>query len=76
MGWLRQAVTCTCRSQLLKLTISPFLSPTDELLTESNIRNAATRWPDLAARRDLGSFTTGWTATGVPAHGSRLIKVT
>jgi hypothetical protein len=30
---------------------------------------------DLAARRDLGAFTNSWTATGVPAHGSRLIKV-
>jgi hypothetical protein len=31
---------------------------------------------DLVARRDVGSFTSSWTATSVPAHGSRLIKVT
>ncbi|MFC0434976.1 glycoside hydrolase family 27 protein [Kutzneria buriramensis] len=30
---------------------------------------------DLASRTDLGSFNGSWTATGVPAHGSRLIKV-
>lgn len=31
---------------------------------------------DLAAREDLGSFTGNWTAQSVPAHGSRLIKLT
>ncbi|MCE7012012.1 glycoside hydrolase family 27 protein [Kibdelosporangium philippinense] len=31
---------------------------------------------DLVARGDLGSFTNSWAATGIPAHGSRLIKVT
>ncbi|GAA3570391.1 glycoside hydrolase family 27 protein [Kribbella ginsengisoli] len=29
---------------------------------------------DLVARTDLGSFTNSWTASNVPAHGSRLIK--
>ena len=31
---------------------------------------------DLASRADLGTFTDNWTAEGVPAHGSRLIKLT
>lgn len=30
---------------------------------------------DLAARADLGTFSGSWTATNVPAHGSRLIKL-
>ncbi|MFF4593859.1 glycoside hydrolase family 27 protein [Amycolatopsis sp. NPDC001319] len=30
---------------------------------------------DLVARADLGSFSGSWTATAVPAHGSRLITV-
>lgn len=30
---------------------------------------------DLVARADLGSFNGSWTATNVPAHGSRLIKI-
>ena len=30
---------------------------------------------DLVSRSDLGSFDGSWTASGVPAHGSRLIKV-
>jgi len=30
---------------------------------------------DLVARADLGSFNGSWTASNVPAHGSRLIKV-
>ncbi|HET6295567.1 MAG TPA: glycoside hydrolase family 27 protein [Kribbella sp.] len=31
---------------------------------------------DLVARADLGSFNGSWTASNVPAHGSRLIKIT
>ncbi len=31
---------------------------------------------DLAARAELGVFTGNWTATSVPAHGSRLVKLT
>ena len=31
---------------------------------------------DLVARADLGTFMGDWTATNVPAHGSRLLKVT
>jgi hypothetical protein len=31
---------------------------------------------DLDARTDLGTATGSWTAAGVPAHGSRLIKLT
>lgn len=30
---------------------------------------------DLVTRQGLGSFTGSWTAVNVPAHGSRLIKV-
>jgi hypothetical protein len=30
---------------------------------------------DLVARTDLGSFNGSWTATAVPAHGSRLIRI-
>jgi len=30
---------------------------------------------DLVARTDLGSFSNSWTAVNVPAHGSRLIRV-
>ncbi|RFU87314.1 glycoside hydrolase family 27 protein [Streptomyces triticagri] len=30
---------------------------------------------DTVAREDLGSFRGGWTAKSVPAHGSRLIKL-
>lgn len=30
---------------------------------------------DLVSRTDLGSFSGSWTATSVPAHGSRLIQV-
>jgi len=30
---------------------------------------------DLVSRTDLGSFSGSWTASSVPAHGSRLIKV-
>jgi Alpha galactosidase A/Alpha galactosidase C-terminal beta sandwich domain len=30
---------------------------------------------DLVERRDLGSFRASWTASNVPAHGSRLIKL-
>jgi hypothetical protein len=30
---------------------------------------------DLVARADLGSFSSSWTASNVPAHGSRLIKL-
>jgi hypothetical protein len=30
---------------------------------------------DLVSRTDLGSFSGSWTATSVPAHGSRLIRV-
>lgn len=30
---------------------------------------------DLVRRADLGIFTNGWTATNIPPHGSRLIKV-
>jgi len=30
---------------------------------------------DLVSRTDLGSFAGSWTATAVPAHGSRLIRV-
>jgi len=31
---------------------------------------------DLWARKDLGQFASGYTATGVPVHGVRLLKVT
>lgn len=31
---------------------------------------------DLVSRTDLGSFTGSWTASNVPAHGSRLIRLT
>ncbi|MBM9503488.1 glycoside hydrolase family 27 protein [Actinacidiphila acididurans] len=31
---------------------------------------------DLAARADLGTATGSWTANSVPAHGSRLVKLT
>jgi hypothetical protein len=31
---------------------------------------------DLVARSELGVFTGNWTASGVPAHGSRLVKLT
>jgi hypothetical protein len=31
---------------------------------------------DLVQRADLGVFTGGWTAANVPAHGSRLVKLT
>ncbi|HEY0501199.1 MAG TPA: glycoside hydrolase family 27 protein [Kutzneria sp.] len=31
---------------------------------------------DLVSRTDLGSFNGSWTATAIPAHGSRLIKIT
>jgi hypothetical protein len=30
---------------------------------------------DLVARAELGSFNGSWTATAVPAHGSRLIRI-
>jgi hypothetical protein len=30
---------------------------------------------DVVARTDLGTITGSWTATNVPAHGSRLVKV-
>lgn len=30
---------------------------------------------DLDARQDLGTFTGSWTASGVPAHGSRLVRI-
>ncbi|HEY0805277.1 MAG TPA: glycoside hydrolase family 27 protein, partial [Pseudonocardiaceae bacterium] len=30
---------------------------------------------DLVSRTDLGGFNGSWTASGVPAHGSRLIKI-
>ena len=30
---------------------------------------------DLVSRTDLGSFNGSWTASGVPAHGSRLIRI-
>jgi hypothetical protein len=30
---------------------------------------------DVVSRSDLGSFTTSWTASNVPSHGSRLIKI-
>ncbi|HWE27456.1 MAG TPA: hypothetical protein VHB97_05605, partial [Polyangia bacterium] len=31
---------------------------------------------DLVAREELGVFTGNWTASNVPAHGSRLVKLT
>jgi hypothetical protein len=31
---------------------------------------------DVVSRTDLGTFTNSWTASGVPAHGSRLIRIT
>jgi hypothetical protein len=30
---------------------------------------------DLVARTDLGRFRGSWTATAVPAHGSRLVRI-
>jgi hypothetical protein len=30
---------------------------------------------DVDARQDLGNFSGSWTASNVPAHGSRLIKI-
>jgi hypothetical protein len=30
---------------------------------------------DVDARSDLGTFNGSWTATNVPSHGSRLIKI-
>ncbi|WP_372351306.1 glycoside hydrolase family 27 protein [Streptomyces sp. KL116D] len=33
------------------------------------------RLRDVVARENLGSFKRGWTASDVPAHGSRLIKL-
>lgn len=42
----------------------------------SDIGSSGTRHVrDLVSRRDLGNFANGWTATSVPPHGSRLVKV-
>ncbi|WP_233225671.1 hypothetical protein [Amycolatopsis sp. CA-126428] len=30
---------------------------------------------DLVARRDLGRFRGSWTASSVPPHGSRLVRI-
>ena len=31
---------------------------------------------DLVNRTELGIFTDSWTATSVPAHGSRMVRLT
>ncbi|HEY3463796.1 MAG TPA: hypothetical protein VGL47_01580 [Amycolatopsis sp.] len=30
---------------------------------------------DLVARKDLGRFRGSWTASAVPPHGSRLVRI-
>ncbi len=55
------------------------LGPTSANITvnwsELGISGSATV-RDLVSRTDLGTFNNSWTASNVPAHGSRLIKVT